>query len=286
MTKPTVNVSIVAANYNNGQFLADFVDSVVNSTVLPMELIIVDDGSTDYSLQVLKSYLHLPFLKIIKFKKNEGFCNALNTGVEAATSKYILRVDPDDIMLPKRIEIQLAFMEKNPDIDGVGSNVIYFDDKTGKDLLVSDFPISNQAIYNEYLKGDHGVQHPSTMIKALVMKQYKYNQKNVLAEDYELFARMIKDGYRFANIGTPLLRMRIHAKSAGSNIKFNTIAKTFELRDEIFGTSSSRYMVKTYYHYMLNYRKFLISKNNLSKFLFLAIAIVYRPSKLIKRLMK
>jgi len=286
MKKNTVRVSIVAANYNNSRYLINFIESIINSTVLPMELIIIDDGSTDNSLQILNNYSHLSYLRIIKFKKNKGFCHALNTGIQASTGDYILRVDPDDIILKHRIEMQVAFLEKHLDIDVVGSNVIYFDGNTRKELFVSNFPVSHEAIYQEYFNGDHGVQHPSTMIRSSVLKQYKYNQENVLAEDYEIFAKMIKDGHRFANIKEPLLRMRIHSKSAGSNIKLAIIEKTFKLRDTLFNTSTSSIKIRCYYLYMLNYRHFLLSKNIIVKWIYLVFAVICQPQKLIKRIVK
>jgi glycosyltransferase involved in cell wall biosynthesis len=284
MDKKTVNVSIVAANYNNGRYLDDFFNSIRASTVLPKELILIDDGSSDNSLSIIGKYSELPYLKLIRFKKNRGFCHALNSGIEAATGKYILRIDPDDIMLKNRIALQFGFLEKNREVDVLGSNVIYFNDKTGKELMISNFPEHHNEIAKEYRKGDHGVQHPAVMVKSSVFKQYKYNQENVLAEDYEIFARMIKNGHKFANIKKPLVKMRIHAESAGSNIKFQTIKKTFELRDEIFNTSTSWLSVKLYYCFMLNYRRFLISGNSLLKSLYLAAAVICNPKKLLNRL--
>jgi glycosyltransferase involved in cell wall biosynthesis len=83
---------------------------VINNTVHPKELIIVDDGSTDNSLEILQEFSHLDFLKIIRFDQNKGFCNALNTGIENANGKYILRADPDDILMENRIETQYNYL--------------------------------------------------------------------------------------------------------------------------------------------------------------------------------
>lgn len=282
--KNIVDVSVVAANFNNAFYLADFLDSINQSTVLPKELIFIDDGSTDNSLQIIDKYRNLPYLKVIRFEKNRGFCHALNAGIKSATGKYIARIDPDDIMQKNRIEIQYNFLEKNNDIDVVGSNVVYFDGKTGEEMLISNFPLTHKKIKKEYYKGDHGVQHPSVMIRRSVMKQYRYNQENVLAEDYELFATMIRNGHKFANIKEPLTKMRIHLKSAGSNIKYETIKKTFQLRDKIFGTTTGSLKIRLYYWYMLNYRKYLITENSLLKPFYLGAAILSHPQKLIKRL--
>ena len=284
--KKTADISIVTANYNNGKFLDDFFESILESTVLPKELIFVDDGSMDDSLKAVEKYKSLPFLKIIAFKENRGFCHALNAGIDAASGKYILRIDPDDIMLKNRMEVQSNYLDAHGDIDVVGSNVIYFHSGTGKELMVSNFPAAHEQIEKEYRKGDHGVQHPTVMIKAEVMKKYRYDQNNVLAEDYEIFAKMIKDGHRFANIREPLVKMRIHGGSAGSNIRYETIKKTFALRREIFGIPYNTFQIKSYYLYMLNYRKFLITDNRLMKPFYLGAAVLFNPRKLFKRISK
>jgi len=281
--KKTASVSIIAANYNNGKYLKDFIGSVNESTVLPKELIIIDDGSLDGSINILNGYSDLEYLKILKFDKNRGFCKALNVGIKSATGDYIMRVDPDDMLLEDRIEKQVNYLDQNKDVAVVGSNVIYFHTETKKELFRSNFPIDHKAIQSTYLKGEHGVQHPSTMIRANVMKKHKYMQENAKAEDYEIFARLIKDGQKFANISKPLTKMRIHNQSVSSNIKYNTIKRTYEIRDKIFKTSTSPIKIRLYYWYILNYKKFLITRHKIMKPLYLALSVMFYPSKLIKR---
>lgn len=284
MVKKIASVSVVAANYNNGIYLNDFITSINESSVLPKELIVVDDGSTDDSLKILDGFSGLEYLKIIKFEENRGFCVALNKGVKVATGDYIMRVDPDDIVLKNRIEGQVAFLEKNKEIDVVGSNVIYFQSNSKQEVFRSNFPTDYVAIKATFIRGDHGVQHPSTMIRARVMKQYKYVQENFKAEDYELFARMIKDGHRFANINEPLTKMRVHSQSVTGNIQYSTIKRTFEIRDEIFNTSTSLLRIRFYYWYILNYKKFLISEHKVMKPLYLILSVLFQPSKLLRRI--
>lgn len=281
--KKTANVSIVAANYNNGKYLSEFIESVDQSSVLPKELVIIDDGSTDDSIKTLEGFSGIEYLKVIKFEKNRGFCEALNAGIESSSGNYIMRVDPDDIVLENRIKTQYDFLEENKDIDVVGSNVIYFLNDTKKDIFKSNFPINHSTIKLTYQKGEHGVQHPATMIRAEVMKKYKYKQENFKAEDYEIFALMIKDGHMFANIKTPLTKMRIHNQSVSSNIKFETIKLTYEIRDKIFNTNTNRIKVNFYYWYILNYKKFLFTRIKILKPIYLALSILFYPSKFFRR---
>jgi len=284
MGKKTVSISIVAANFNNGIYLNDFIKSIQNASVAPLELIIVDDGSTDNSMEVIESYHDLPYLKGIRFEKNRGFCHALNAGIEAATGDYIMRADPDDIIFENRMADQFSFLEEHPDIDVVGSNVIYFDSGTKKKLTASNFPAGHEKIKLEYMKGDHGVLHATVTVRASVLKQYRYNQTNYLFEDYDIFARMIADGHLFANIKHPLVKVRIHKTSAANNVRYSTINHTFKLRDAIFKTSTSRLKIRFYYWYMLNYRRFLSADSVFLKMAYLGLAVVCQPQKLINRI--
>lgn len=286
MTKKTVSVSIIAANYNNGIYLDDFINSVNNSNVLPQELIIIDDGSTDNSLEILKYFSNLKYLKVIALKENVGFCNALNRGLDIAISKYILRADPDDIIADNRIETQFEYLENNREIDVVGSNAFYFNNNSHQQLFKTNFPIGHLAIKKRYSKGEHGVLHATAMLRSKVMKNYRYNQANIKSEDYEIFSKIISNGHKFANISTSLYGVRIHTESASTNIKYSTIEKTFKIRDKIFNTTTSKIKIHFYFWYILNYRKFLISQNKIMKPLYIILAVFFQPTKLTRRIFK
>jgi glycosyltransferase involved in cell wall biosynthesis len=231
----------------------------------------------------LQQYSHLPYLETIFFATNRGLTSALNAALEKATGSYIMRADPDDLLAPERMELQLNFMQKHPEIDVVGCNVIYFSDKTGKKINTSNFPLSPQKIETTYKKGEHGVQHPTVFAKGDVFRKYRY-QPVFPGEDYELFARMIKDGYRFANIGKPLYFMRIHDGSATTNLIYKHICDTFHFRDVIFNTKTPQYRIRNYYHYMRNYRNYQRSGNFFSKYYHLLLAGFYYPRKAFQRL--
>jgi glycosyltransferase involved in cell wall biosynthesis len=280
--KPVADVSILAANYNNGRYLSAFIESVDNSELLPKELIIIDDGSKDDSKQILESFRYLEYLKTIYFEYNKGFTDALNAGLDIAQGKYIMRADPDDILLPNRIKVQYEYMENNPGIDILGSNVLYFNDQDGSIINSSNFPTDHDTITKRFRRGEHGVQHPSVMIKAEVYKKYRY-QKIFPAEDYEIFSRMARDKYQFANIPEPLYKMRVHAGSSTSNIKLKDIKQTFLFRDQIFGTKTGKLRIWLYYKHIYYYRKFQMNKSSLKKYFYLFISATAYPSKLFKR---
>lgn len=273
---------MIVPNYNNGHYLAAFISSVVSSTIEPLELIIVDDGSKDHSPEVLEEFNHLPYLKVIRFGENKGLTAALNSALEASTGKYVMRADPDDRLASARMEKQLRFMEANPKVDVLGCNVIYFDDKTGAEINISNFPAHHNQIAKAFYMGEHGLQHPTAFIKGDLYRKYRY-QETFPGEDYEIFSRMVSDGRRFANLREPLYYMRVHDGSATSNLMPEHIKNTFLFRDRIFGTRSVRTRIMLYYYYILNYRKFQQARNPISKYWYLTMAGLCYPRKVFKR---
>lgn len=285
LPKSTVDVSVIVPNYNNGRFLREFIQSVIDSTVMPRELIIIDDGSTDESEQVLGCFLHLDFLKIIRFPENLGLSRALNAGLDAAAGKYIMRADPDDKLYPERIEQQLNYMETHPDTDVLGCNVWYFHHESGKKLNKSNFPSTHAQIIRAYQKGLHGIQHPTAFMKKAVVQRYRYEQMSP-GEDYVFFSKMARDGCRFANLSEPYYLMRVHPASITSNLKWQEVEDTFKIRDRIWETQTSRISIGSYYFFILFYRKYQLSTHWLPKYVYLLGAILSNPARLFKRFVR
>ncbi len=281
--KIRADVSIIAANYNNGKFLSEFIDSIVQSTMLPKELILVDDGSTDDSRTILEQFSHVDWLSYIFLGKNEGLTFALNAALDRATGKYIMRADPDDIFLPDRIEKQIRFLEKHPEIDILGCNVTYFRSPGIALLNNSNFPIQHISIASRIRLGEHGIQHPTAVVRASVFSKYRY-QPLFPGEDYELFARMLQGGARFANMRQSLYLMRIHTGSSTSNLKKEHIQRTFRFRDQIFKTKTSPWHIWIYFQHIRLYRKYQLSSNFVLRHLFLAGAMLLYPAKMGERI--
>jgi glycosyltransferase involved in cell wall biosynthesis len=278
------DVSVVCANYNNGPYLRDFFGAFQAVALPPKELIFVDDGSTDNSLEIADEFAsRLSFLQVVRLGYNQGFGNALNIGIERATGQYIMRIDPDDVMLPERIEIQSKLLASG-DYDIVGSNAEIFHSDTGRVLGTTNFPIGHESIAARIRAGEHGVLHPTVMGRAEFFRAQPYVQAHVPAEDYDIFARMLVSGARFANAGKVLTRYRVHQKSASNILPLSTIHKTFEIRDQIFGTKTSLLWVFTYYVHIKFYRKFLFSNKTIKRMIFIIISSAFYPSKIWSRL--
>lgn len=283
-TSNMVDVSLVVANFNNGRYLEDFFSSILASTRLPREIIFVDDGSRDDSLNIARRATDvLPNMKIIALPTNVGFANALNVGIANASATFVMRMDPDDVLHPERIERQYEYITRN-NLDVVGSNAIMFHDSTNVIICKTNFPATHVDIEKTILKGENGVLHATVLGRTSFFKSLPYIQENVPAEDYDIFARFLKIGARFGNVGEPLIRYRIHEKSASSGLRFSTIAKTYELRDTIFGVYTPRWKVVTYYWFIKSYRNYLGSRSVVSKCLWAGVSSICYPKKLMRKI--
>ena len=128
----TPSVSVVIATYNRGRLLKETIESVLNQTFQDFELIVVDDGSTDDTEELLKSYGdHLRFLR----QENRGPSAARNLGVSHARASWISIQDSDDICAPDHLETLYSFAEKKPDVGMVFANGAYLGDPTGKTII-------------------------------------------------------------------------------------------------------------------------------------------------------
>lgn len=275
-------VSVVAANYNNGKYLEDFLTSLENSSLLPCEVVIADDCSTDNSVEILKGYKGNLRLTCIFLEENVGFSEALNRAVSVSKGTYLLRIDPDDIIHPLRLETQLKYLLFHPEIDLVGSNVIYFQQSSKRKIYSSSVPVNFHEIKKSLLKGDIPLIHSSLMGKKEVFERFPYKLLKFPVEDYCFFAELLKNNVRLANLKEKLTYVRIHHESASGKIKIDRIREIFEIREKYFGLRISKIQLWSHFLHVKYYRKFLSSQNQFKLF-WLFLSAIMRPSKVIKR---
>lgn len=193
------------ATYNGERFIAEAIDSILNQTFTDFEFIIVDDGSTDTTAQIIHSYSDE---RIVYIKKdfNSGIADSLNIGIDNAKGTYIARIDDDDVALPNRLELQLEAFNKNGNLIVCGSNVWL---QNGKKERVNP---ENHEDIKLHMLFENPITHPSLMITKNVLIKHKYNSKKVPSEDYDLWSRLIWEG-EFYNIQEPLIYYRSHEES-------------------------------------------------------------------------
>jgi len=202
-------VSVVLPVYNCEKFVGIAIESILNQTYSNFELIILNDGSTDKSLQVINLY-NDERIKLID-KKNSGLAATLNDGIAVATGKYIARMDHDDIAHPQRLEKQVIYMENHPEIDLTDTLVIQIDEEGNEIQKVHKKMYTSWNEYKHtYVRGMNAF-HPTLMVKAAVMKEFKYTSKYY--EDYYLLLQLINAGKSFYKIPEFLLQYRILSTS-------------------------------------------------------------------------
>ncbi len=277
------DVSVVTANYNNARYLETFFRSFNQSTYYPREIIFVDDGSSDDSVNIVRS-LAPASVKLISLGTNVGFGNALNEGVRHVSSKYILRVDPDDFVAPSRIEEQFKFLEENPDVDVVGSNCYYLNETTKAVCGRSNVTEDHEEIVSLIRRGLHGMIHGSIMCRAEVLRRVSYIQSNVPVEEYDIFARMILQGFRLHNLAGCLLTYRIHAGGASSAMPYANMKRLARLKELYFGTRTTSWELLRNYIFLRSIRLYLSETNALKKYMHLAVCAIVQPWRVVSRM--
>ena len=193
-------ISIILPTRNNEKTIFYSIKSILNQSHKNFELIIINDCSTDKTREVIHSFNDN---RIIYFenKKNLGITRSLIYGIEKATGDYIARMDGDDISIPERLETQLKFLQKNPEVNLVGSNIIYF--TKNKVIGISDLELHNPKKFNFYLR-PIGLPHPTWMAEANFFKNLTYNPKKESVEDQDLLLRAFNT-YQFNLLKEPLV---------------------------------------------------------------------------------
>lgn len=278
-----VKVSVISANFNNGKYLEEFFYSLEKSSIQPDEVIIVDDCSTDNSVNILKEYKGKLNLKLHLSEKHIGFSEALNMAVGLSEGNYLLRIDPDDIIHPSRIETQRNYLLSKKDIDITGCNVFYFKNNFQKPVFKSNVPCRKDKVLKSLQEGEIPLIHSCVMGKREVFEKFPYKKSQFPVEDYRFFSEMAIQKVSMTNIPDYLTYVRIHDGSVSSKLEYGRTKEIFKLRKEYFGREICRFQVFLSYLHLKFYRQFLAT-DNLLKWLWLFLAAAANPSKIIKRL--
>jgi len=191
---------------NDAKYIRESVDSILNQTFKDFEFLIMNDGSTDETYEILKSY-NDSRIRIHKNRKNIGLTKSLNIGLRMAKGKYIARQDADDISMPERLEKQVDFLEQNKDVGLVGAYSCVINGK-GKILYKSRVSERNEEISEKLMRGNI-FAHGSVMFRrALIEKVGMYREEFKSSQDYDLWLRF-KEVTEAANIPEFLYKWRL-----------------------------------------------------------------------------
>lgn len=207
-------ISIIVPVYNVENYLSACLDSILSQSYKNLEVIVIDDGSTDFSLQIAEKYAEKDDRVKVFSYENEGQSAARNHGLSASTGSYIVFVDADDIILPDSLEIMMAFLkENNADIvEGEIITGVIYKNKIKKSKIVYDVFNNKEAIekvlyQNKMLPSPWGKLYKSELFENIRFK------KGIIYEDLDIFYRIYEKATKLIYLNFPVYFYRNNEKS-------------------------------------------------------------------------
>jgi len=228
-------VTVLMPVFNSAAYLAETIDSILSQTYKDFEFLIINDGSTDDSENIILNYRD-PRIRYLKNPRNMGIIETLNKGLELIRSKYIVRMDADDLAFPERIAVQVAFMEEHPTVAVAGSGKINFSDSKEAEYKIIRPIVDEKILYFESIFNT-SIPHPSAIIRNEIIHTYKvrYDPAFFGAEDKAMWLDLAKHG-TLGNIIEPLIKYRAHENQISytkqEEGRRHSVAKTLQVLQE------------------------------------------------------
>ncbi|MGQ9424860.1 glycosyltransferase family 2 protein [Gilvimarinus sp. F26214L] len=230
-----VLVTVVTANFNGSRYLAQAIESVRAQTHANIEYVIVDDGSTDGSRDLIEDYCRKdPRIKAFLLPENQGVARARNTGIENSHGKYVTFLDSDDEWMPNKLEKQLELFRRHPRAGLVvtGAAVIDRDGHTVEIQKQRKKPMQGAVSLYDYIAGKCLLSINAMTRRECLEKSGLFNPNYVIGEDYELWMRITRD-YEYYYLEEPLHRYRVHGDNATRDKLFNRESKIRILEEKV-----------------------------------------------------
>lgn len=203
----TPRVSVIMSVYNAQAHLADAIRSILDQTFTDFEFLIVDDGSRDRSAEIMDGFAAAdPRIRVIR-QENKGLIASLNRLLDEARAPLVARMDADDISVPTRLELQVAFLDQHPDHGVVGANTHELDQHGAITECTDLHPLDHAGIASA-MEHRSPICHPSVLMRRdAILDAGGYRLPYVHCEDYDLWLRLL-DRTRLANLPDRLLLYR------------------------------------------------------------------------------
>jgi glycosyltransferase involved in cell wall biosynthesis len=207
-------ISVLMPVYNGETYLKEAINSILSQTYTDFEFLIINDGSTDKSLEIIESY-NDQRIRLINNDGNIGLIKTLNKGLDMAKGEYIARMDADDISLPERFEKQVKYMDENPDIAICGTSVKII----GLEREIAYKKTTNPELNKCKLLFEGYIVHPTVFIRTKAIRDFNlYYPDYKYAEDYGFWVEVSKH-FKLANVEDVLLLYRMHPAQISSDKK-------------------------------------------------------------------
>lgn len=215
-------ISILMAVYNGERFLRKTIDSILNQTYKEFEFIIIDDGSSDKTLDIIKSYKDKRIF-VHTNNVNIGQTKSLNIGLNLARGEYIARIDAGDVSLPNRLERQIEIIKSDPNISVLGTSAFRYNEYW-KIIDVVHMPVSHNSILLRLLFTSPIIHISVLMKRDVILNLGGYDENFYVLADYDLWSRLLFNNYHIKNIKDILVGYMVSLKSFGS---INAYSKSF-----------------------------------------------------------
>jgi glycosyltransferase involved in cell wall biosynthesis len=228
-------ISVILPVYNGVKYLREAVDSILNQTYSDFEFIIIDDGSSDETPQILDSYNDKRIVRKTN-PANMGLVASLNLGIEMAQGEFIAIMNADDISLPYRLQAQYDYMNSKPDVGFLGTNMCFIDaeGQVYRESLYDKSDILDGAYFHWRMLWENHLAHPTMMIRSAELKNasLSYCAELYVVEDYDLWLRAARVS-KLAAHPQVCLKYRVHSesKSAKFRIKRGLLKRQLQLRE-------------------------------------------------------
>lgn len=229
-------VSVVMPVYNREKMVGDAIDSILSQSFQDFELVIVDDGSKDKTLDVVRAYAKKDSrIKVVVHEKNCGVGCARNTAQKHARGKYLAIMDSDDIMAEDRLVRQVAAMEDHPELTVLNGRILKYDEAEYKQKQKTGYTLTNNgAAFPVCMFFTNCFANVSSMIRRdfIVKNNIRYDETLAVGEDYDYWMQIIFAGGKLAGLKETLVWIRHTPGSALSSPK--VVENTLEIKGRYF----------------------------------------------------
>jgi Glycosyltransferases involved in cell wall biogenesis len=200
-------ITVLIPVYNREKYVAAAIESILTQTFPDFELLVIDDGSTDRSREIIQSYRD-PRLRLVCNERNLGIPKTRNRGIQLARGEYLAFLDSDDWAYPERLAKQVTFLDSHPDYAGVSTWIGWMDEEARSLRRFGRKPVSPDEIAAQRLFR-LGITNSASMARTAVLRNYGHQESYPLSSDFDLWSR-IAATHKLATLPEVLVRCRMH----------------------------------------------------------------------------